>query len=367
SRTTRKTFSAASVAFLLCPSLCYGLIETCEDLQAAFELTQTQDVVVEIYPTADIECDTFTNMTMTSNTLTVSASEELSYTSTGVDLTRIRFAVTNGAKLFWEPSVLFDGVEEEEENNVDGGAVYIGEGSTVRFLNNLQMTDVSIINVRDEDSDYSSFVRSGGCVWTDGYFRVDGTARFERCDITGAGESPPGPGGAVYVGETGSVLFNGGVDISETSISDDFGGRGGGIYNLGKVNIKGSSRFEDLRASSGAAIYNGEGATFTFRNRATAYFRDLTNRDAEGSALFNRGYFKFSGPALVVDAEAPAIVAASGSETILSENSAFWDLAQISIFGTVSDPGGEAISISDSAEITIPDSVSFVGFDEAVQ
>ncbi|CAN0127771.1 unnamed protein product [Scytosiphon promiscuus] len=320
-----------------------------------------------MFPTADIECDNFTNMTMTSNTLTVSSSEDLSTFGGNAGLTRIRFEVTNGAKLFWEPNVVFDGVEEEEENNVDGGAVYIGEGSTVRFLNDLRMMDVGITNVRDDDSDFSSFVRSGGCVWTAGYFRVDGTARFDRCEISGAGESTPGPGGAVYVGETGSVLFNGGVDIFETSITDDGGGSGGGLYNLGKVNIKGSSRFEDLSASSGAAIYNGEGARFTFRNGATALFRDLSNRDAQGSALFNIGYFKLSGPALFVDVESPAIVAADGSETILSENSAFWELVEASLSGSVSEPGNEAIVVSDTAEITIPSSVSFVGFEEPAQ
>ncbi|CAN0377807.1 unnamed protein product [Pylaiella littoralis] len=310
-----------------------------------------------MYPFADIECETYTNMTMTSNTLTVSSSENLENFNGNSKLTRVRIEVTNGAKLFWETNVVFGGVEEEDEINNDGGAVYVGEGSTVRFLNNLEMTDVGIINETKEDSDFAAFVRSGGCVWTNGYFRVDGTATFTGCEIVGAGESPPGPGGAIYVGEAGSVLFNKELVITETSITDDSGGKGGGIYNLGKVNIKGNSRFEEIQASNGGAIYNGENAKFTFRNGATAFFRDVSNRDAEGSALFNLGYFKFAGPALFVGAEDPVIVAGYSSETILSKNSVFWALDD-SGFET------EVISISDSAEITIPSSVIFVGYDD---
>ncbi|CAM9653222.1 unnamed protein product [Pylaiella littoralis] len=357
--TAWKSFSvaAASAALLLLPGVCQELVETCEELQAAFELTKTQDVVVEMYPFADIECETYTNMTMTSNTLTVNSSENLDNFFGSSSLTRVRIEVTNGAKLFWETNVFFDGVEEEDEINNDGGAVFVGEGSTVRFLNDLEMRDVGITNERDEDSDFASFVRSGGCVWTNGYFRVDGAATFTGCEIVGAGESPPGPGGAIYVGEKGSVLFNDGVTITETSITDDGGGEGGGIYNLGKVNIKGNSRFEDIRASSGVAIYNGENAKFTFRRGASVLFRDLSNRDSEGSALVNLGYFKLAGPALFVDAEAPVIVARDSSETIISKNSAFW---------TFDDSGfvGQALSISDTAEITIPNSVTFVGYEE---
>ncbi|CAM9720418.1 unnamed protein product, partial [Ectocarpus fasciculatus] len=186
------------------------------------------------------------------------------------------------------------------------------------------MQDVGIINETDEDSDYTSYQRSGGCVWTAGTFTVDGDATFTGCESVGAGESAPGPGGAIFVGETGSVSFNQGVTITETSITDDFGGQGGGIYNLGEVNIAGGSRFEDISASSGVAIYNGEGAQFHFTNGATAYFRDLSNRDSSGSALYNRGYLEFSGPALFVEADTPVIVASETSVTILSENSAFW-------------------------------------------
>ncbi|CAN0180140.1 unnamed protein product [Ectocarpus fasciculatus] len=346
-----KLFS--SLALLVIPGVARGVIETCEDLQAAFELTQTQDVVDEISIRADIECPTFTNMTMTSNSLTLNSVEDLSISSGSTSLTNVRLEVTGGAKLFWETSVFFWG-DEEEENNVNGGGVFVGEGSTVRFMNDVEMRDVRIANEVDGDSDNAAFVRFGGCVWTAGYFRVDGDATFTSCAIIGAGESPPGSGGAVFVGETGSVLFNQGVAISDTFITNDGGGDGGGIFNLGKVNIRGDSRFEELAARDGAAIYNGEGATFNFRSGASVLFSDLSNRESP-SALVNLGFFRFSGPALFVDADAPVIVAEEGSTTIISKNSVFWKFEN-------DDVTSEAIVAADSADVSIPSSVTFVGF-----
>ncbi|CAN0111165.1 unnamed protein product, partial [Ectocarpus fasciculatus] len=95
----------------------------------------------------DIECPTFTNMTMTSNSLTLNSAEDLSIYSGTTSLTNVRLEVTGGAKLVWETNLFFRG-DEEEENNVNGGGVFVGEGSTVRFLNDLEMRDVRITNER---------------------------------------------------------------------------------------------------------------------------------------------------------------------------------------------------------------------------
>ncbi|CAM9938330.1 unnamed protein product, partial [Ectocarpus sp. 4 AP-2014] len=186
------------------------------------------------------------------------------------------------------------------------------------------MRDVGIINETDEDSDFASYQRSGGCVWTAATFTVNGDVTFTGCESVGTGESAPGPGGATFVGETGSVSFSEGVTTMKTSITDDFGGQGGGLYNLGEVNVARGSSFEDISASSGVAIYNGEGAQFCFTTGATAYFRALSSRDSVGSALYNLGYFAFSGPALFVEADTAVIVASETSVTVLPENSAFW-------------------------------------------
>ena len=73
------------------------------------------------------------------------------------------------------------------------------------------------------------------CVYVDGYFVVEGEASFVRCENGGGGESSPGPGGVMYVGPAGSVLFADTVYMAEVSIIDDEGNNGGGIYNEGKV------------------------------------------------------------------------------------------------------------------------------------
>lgn len=152
----------------------------------------------------------------------------MNFSETLTLLRKVRIEVTNGAKLLWEMSVVFDGDGKEDEQMNDGRAVVVGEGSTVHFFSNVEMTDIAIINNRDGDGDQSTHMRSGGCGWTDGHFRADGDAVLVRCDVTGIGESNPGPGRTIYVGTAGSVLFNGEVSITETAISDDFGGDGEG-------------------------------------------------------------------------------------------------------------------------------------------
>ena len=145
--------AAAALLLLLHSGVCHGQEEvtTCEELQAAFKLTYTQDINILVSPAADIECATYTNMTiMSSHTLTVNSSEDLSRFTATTLLTRVRFEVTDGAKLFWETHVLFDGIGAEEDQNNNGGAVFVGEGSTVRFWNDVEMRDATITNVRDE-------------------------------------------------------------------------------------------------------------------------------------------------------------------------------------------------------------------------
>ena len=152
------------------------------------------------------------------------------------------------------------------------------------------------------------------------------------------------------MGPQGSVLFNGGVEMSDVSILDDEGNNGGGIYNEGKVNIKGDSKFESLRAESGGAIFNTVGAQFNFRNKATAVFIDCLAFDGIAGALYNNGYFKFSGPALFVNSDAPVIFVSSTGETVLSKDSVFWGN---------NDVDNPSIRVASGGQLTIPTSVSF--------
>ena len=134
-----------------------------------------------------------------------------------------------------------------------------------------------------------------------GRLRVDGETKLVRCESSGGGESGPGDGGAVYVGEMGSVNFNGKLEISDVSITDDDGGSGGGIYNLGKVNVKSDTVLKDLRSEIGGAIFNGKDATFTFRNGASVLISGSRAQDGSGGAIYNAGSLKFTGPTLFVE------------------------------------------------------------------
>ena len=333
-------------------------METCEDLQAVFGSTKTQDVVIQIDPWTHFRCENFTTMSMDSNTLTVESNADAYNSNAHADLINLRLEVTNGAKLIWDMNAEFYGRDEQD---VNGGGVFVGEGSTVRFMYDLIMYDVGVRSVTDESSDFASYSLSGGCVYADGYFRVDGEATFKRCEVGGGGESDPGPGGALYVGETGSVLFNGALEISDVSIIDDGGNNGGGIYNKGKVNIKGDAVFSDLWAENGGAIYNAISAQFNFRNKATALFKDCLTFDGVGGALYNQGYLKFSGPALFVNTDAPSIYVSSEGVTVLSEESVFWDNDDNVSPADTSNP---AVLVAAGGQIDVPSSVVFYDNDD---
>lgn len=337
---------------LLLSSVCHGLVETCEELQAAFDLTKTQDVVIEMYPSATIACDVFTTMTVDSNSLTVKPSEDLSSIYTNLELEKIRFNVTNGATLSWEPNVEFIGSGHQD---VDGGALYVGESSSAHFLNRLEMEDVKVASETD-NADFATYTRSGGCLYIDGYLRVDGAATFTGCDNAGGGESSPGPGGAMYVGREGSMLFKDTLAISDTHLTNEGGDDGGGIYNEGKVNIKGAATFTNVWAYDGGAIYNTVHGTVNFRNKEATQFIDCSEPERIAGAVFNEGYMKFTGPALFYDSGYPAITISADGETVLSDPSVFW-----ASFGD-NEP---FVLVESGGQLAIPESTLFVNNDEA--
>lgn len=322
-------------------------METCKELQAAVDQTKTKNVVIEMHPLQAIDCGDFTTMTLGSNDLTVESTDDPDDYDGNSNLYEVRFEVTNGAKLTWEPNVEFNGPYGED---VDGGGLFVGEGSSVRFMNDLLMTDVGVKSVTDEGSDYASVTRSGGCVYTDGALRVDGDTTFTRCEVAGGGESSPGPGGGIYVGKEGSVELNGAVEMSSISITDDEGGNGGGIYNAGEVTIKGSTKFESVKGSQGGAIYNAAGSEFEFTNQATAVFIDCVANDGTGGSLYNKGYLKFSGQAVFLEIDAPAIYISSTGETVLSDNSVFRN----------DDTNSPAVYVASGGELDIRGDVLFI-------
>ena len=279
-----------------------GDIKTCDDMKDLFERAKTEDVRASMHPFTDIVCGNFTTFTLDSgHDIEIYSSEDLSIFSGDTSMRKVRFEVLGGSKLTIEVNIGFSlDLEEDNLPDLEGGILFVGEESNVVFLNDLSTRDIGVRSQTVEDSDFSDHVNRGGCMLVNGRLRVDGETKLVRCENVGGGESGGGDGGALYVGEMGSVNFNGKLEISDVSITDDDGGSGAGIYNLGKVNVKSDTVLKDLRSEVGGAIFNGKGATFTFRNGASVLISGSRAQDGSGGALYNAGSIKFTGPTLFV-------------------------------------------------------------------
>ncbi|CAM9598842.1 unnamed protein product [Sphacelaria rigidula] len=331
-------------------------------------------------PFADIVCDTFTTMTIDGNHLTILSSEDLSFNFGDANLEQVRFEVINGGELTFEPNARFVGTVGEEDDlpGVDGGALFIGTGSRVRFLNDFMTQNVGVRSIVD-DGDFASVQLVGGCIWTDGYFRVAGEAIFDNCENSGGGESSPGPGGALWVGENAVVVFQDTLEIKDVSIIDDEGNNGAGFYNLGRVIVKGDSIFENLSAETAGAIFNGESATFKFKDGATAVFNDCRAFDGIAGSIFNAGEFKFSGAALFFNGNSPdrggAIVVGETGEMILAEDTVFFnnpsdDPIGAPVFvvaGGSLTPANNMIFVNNADDDAVCDAIYFEADDECVR
>ena len=318
-----------------------GDIVDCDTFGQYVQLANEQDVVGRIHPFADIVCGNFT-------TFKLNGGHELSLVApNGINIENffgsilfenVRLEVTNGSKFVTELVTTFElpgkfnernGFATFEYPDVNGGSLYIGVDSNVVFLNDVKFQDIGVRSQTVEDSDFSDHQNNGGVVHNNGFFRVNGFATFLRSENSGGGESSPGMGGAIFNDVTGSVLFQGGVEFNDISITDDEGNNGGAIYNLGKVNIKANSKFVNLRAESGGAIYNGSGAKITFRDNANVLFDTCRAFDGSAGAIFNGGNITFAGPALFVNCDSPndggvIVVSDSGSMNI-SKDSYFFN------------------------------------------
>ena len=292
-----------SSAFAFSSSEQSGDIKTCDDMKDLFERAKTEDVRVSMHPFQDITCQNFTTFTLDSgHDIEIYSSEDLSIFSGDTSMRKVRFEVLGGSKLTIEVNMGFSlDLDEDDYPDLEGGILFVGEESNVVFLNDLSTRDIGVRSQTVEDSDFSDHVNRGGCMLVNGRLRVDGETKLVRCESSGGGESGPGDGGAVYVGEMGSVNFNGKLEISDVSITDDDGGSGGGIYNLGKVNVKSDTVLKDLRSEIGGAIFNGKDATFTFRNGASVLISGSRAQDGSGGAIYNAGSLKFTGPTLFVE------------------------------------------------------------------
>jgi len=335
-------------------------LESCDNLHEAIDMSMSGNVNVTMHPFADIICDKFTTFTLSEYNLYISSTnDDPNHTFHGnANFQNVRFKVVNGAELTFSTDVLFETLEDNDDvRDVNGGAFYIGKGSSVRFLSNFETKNIGVRSETEESSDFANHQNDGGCIWNNGYFRVDGEAVMAMCKNQGGGESSPGRGGAIFNDVDGSILFSNGVDISDVRLTDDEGNDGGGFYNFGKVVIKGDSKFFDMRAESAGAIYNVEGAVFKFKENASALFYQCRAFDGHSGAIINNGLFKFSGPALFIsgssDYKSSQISVGSSGVMKIRKNSYFFD-------NSCSDPNCATINVEEGGELKFSKTTQFI-------
>ena len=326
------------------------MIESCEDFTSAVKDTSNGHVYAMMHPFADVECLNHTTFNLTSgNSLEIYSSESLENHFGSSGFTNVRLHLSNGSSFVIENNVFFSSEENDFSDlpDVNGGAFFVEEGSEVRFLNDLSSRYIGVRSQTVEDSDFPDHQNSGGFLYNNGKFVVEGKATFRFTENSGGGEGSPGDGGIVW--NNGTVLFKGGVEMTDVSILDDEGGDAAGFYNLGVVRISGDSKFSRMFAETAGGIYNGKDAKFIVRNGASVLFNECKASDGVAGAVFNRGYMKFTGPVLIVESrsyyQGGAIVVDSGGEMKFSKD--------LVVFGTQSGDVGSPIYIREGSSVNL--------------
>lgn len=344
---------------LLLPVLTYGQdnlgdIQSCQDMVDLFDRAGSESVTATMDPFQDVICDEFTTITLDSgyDVTILSSEDDLDNFFGRAVMRKLRLEVLGGSKVTFEVNTGFElDLDEDDYPDVNGGALYIGQDSNVVFLNDFHVTDVGVRSETVDGSDFPDHQNDGGVINNNGFFRVNGDATFERCENSGGGEGSPGRGGCVFNGENGSMVFEGDLEMSDVSITDDEGNSGGGFYNLGKVNVKGDSLFDLLRAETGGAIFNGEGATFNFRSGGSTAFVANRAQDGNGGSVHNLGNMNFRGPVLFLQSTAEYL----GGAVFNSGSMKFGDMA---IFFDVraEDFTGAPVYVDDGGELDFKES-----------
>ena len=73
--TGRRSFASRKNFVQLSSSVCHELVKLCDQLQAAFDVTNTQDAVVDRHPSKDFDSIPVITMSMDLNTLTEQSSD----------------------------------------------------------------------------------------------------------------------------------------------------------------------------------------------------------------------------------------------------------------------------------------------------
>lgn len=305
-------------------------IKNCANFTDAVDQTSYGDVTVSMYPFADIECLNHTTFNLTSgNKLTIVSTDDLDNFYGSSKFVNVRLNVLNGSSVSIENNVIFRAENEDFRDlpDVNGGALYVGEGSEVRFLNDFNTEYIGVRSQTEEDSDFPDHYNSGGVIFNQGKIVVEGLANFENCENSGGGEGSPGPGGCVY--NEGVMLLKGGVEMNDVSILDDEGNNGAGFYNEGTIRVNGDSKFSSMFAETAGAIYNAKDALFVFQKGASVVFNECKASDGIAGVIFNDGFMKFTGPALFLEGrsyyQGGAIVIGNNGEMKLSKDAIFFN------------------------------------------
>lgn len=297
--------SALSLFLLSISGICAQTlteIKSCGDLSDAVDRVNQEDVTVSMYPFADIECMNHTTFNITSgNKLTIVSTDNLDNFYGYSNFVNVRLNVINGSSVSIENEVIFESATGDFRDlpDVNGGAIYVGENSEVRFLNSFKSEYIGVRSQTEFDSDFPNHQNSGGVIFNAGKFVVEGMATFDHCENSGGGEGSPGPGGCVY--NEGKMLFKSGVEMEHVSILDDEGNNGAGFYNLGTIRISGDCKFSHMFAETAGGIYNGKGAKFIFRTGSSVVFDECKASDGFAGIVYNDGFMKFAGAALFLN------------------------------------------------------------------
>lgn len=305
-------------------------IQSCENFTDVIHQAAFGDVTVSMYPFADIICPSHTTFNITSGyKLTIVSTDDLDNFHGYSNFENVRIHISGGSSLTIENEVIFNSPDRNHENlpDVSGGAFYIEKGSEVRFLNSFKTQYIGVRSQTVEDSDFPDHQNSGGVIFNQGKFVVEGLANFENSENSGGGEGSPGPGGVVK--NEGFMLFKGGVEMNDVSITDDEGNNGAGFHNSGTVRVSGDSKFSRMFAETAGAIYNAEGGKFIFQKGASVVFNECKASDGKAGVVFNDGFMKFTGPALFLEGRSyytgGAIVVGSTGELKFSKESIFFN------------------------------------------
>lgn len=166
-------------------------------------------------------------------------------------------------------------LEEEVANAVsaNGGAMYIGAGSTVTLSSDCTISGIT-------------GATQGGAIYVAGTLIIDG-ATISSCSAE--------YGGAIYIANGGQVTMNSGT------IENCTASQGGGVFvaSSGKFIFNDGDIF-DCSASQGGGIYNNSGSS----SMSGGSIRECYAESTVGGGIYNGSSFTLSGDAYIGDCSA---------------------------------------------------------------